>query len=263
MKKIIVLMAFIFLISTVISCETAKKTTQNPQKDHATQKIELEKSDDGGKAAEEPESPVPPAPAKEEETIPESVLIDAPMISQLPELPNGCEITSLTMLLQQAGIQIDKITLAKNMKTVPFVQNGVHGDPNEGYVGNMFHGPPGYAVYHGPVAALAKNYLGSKVIDLSGLQWSDIEKQLANHHPVWVIINTSFAKLPASQFQTWHTKNGDMQVTMHEHSVLVTGYDAQFVYFNDPLTNTKNKKANKQSFIEGWQQMGSQAISYQ
>jgi uncharacterized protein YvpB len=196
------------------------------------------------------------------EPLPKKVIIDAPLISQLPELPNGCEVTSLAMLLQQAGIKVDKLTLAKEIKKVPFKENGVYGDPNDGFVGNMYPGPPGFAVYHGPVAELAKKYLGTKVVDLTGSKWSVIEEQLSQNHPVWVIVNSAFKWLPPEYFQDWHTKNGEMQVTMHEHSVLVTGYDEKKVYFNDPLTKIKNKSVAKDDFKEAWKQMGSQAISY-
>jgi uncharacterized protein YvpB len=49
---------------------------------------------------------------------------------------------------------------------------------------------------------------------------------------------------------------------MKEHSVVVTGYDSKYVYFNDPLDGQKNKKKPLKQFIEGWKQYGSQAISY-
>ncbi len=53
-----------------------------------------------------------------------------------------------------------------------------------------------------------------------------------------------------------------MKITYKEHSVLVTGYDQSYIYFNDPLTGEKNKKAPKQHFINAWKQMGSQAITF-
>ena len=48
------------------------------------------------------------------ETMPLTYQLDVPIISQYPELPTGCEITSLTILLNYLGYNIDKTTLAKN-----------------------------------------------------------------------------------------------------------------------------------------------------
>ena len=194
--------------------------------------------------------------------IPTSKQLNVKLVSQLPELPNGCEITSLTMLLQSAGVDVDKMTLADKMKKVPFEENGLKGDPNEGFVGNMYHGPPGYAVYHGPVADLAKQYLKDRVVDLTGSDWSKIEAQIIKGSPVWVIVNVQFRKLSDGYWEDWKTKNGTLKVTMQEHSVLVTGFDKDYVYFNDPLAGVQNRKAKKSDFKAAWIQQHSQAISY-
>ena len=196
------------------------------------------------------------------EVLPAKAHVSSPFISQLPQLPNGCEITSLTMLLQQAGIDVNKMTLARKMKKVPFVDDGYHGNPNIGFVGNMYHGAPGFAVYHGPVASLAREYLGSRVVDLTGQSWDMVEKQLAGGHAVWVITSVNFYPVPESAWQTWHTAQGDMRITFKEHSVLLTGYDDKHVYFNNPLLSQGNTAVNKQNFIKAWSQLGKQAVSY-
>jgi len=200
-----------------------------------------------------------------------SKLIDAPLISQMPELPRGCEVTSLAMLLRTSGIseaKVKKTKLAKEIKrdTTPYrKENGqiYFGNPYDGFVGDMYSlNTPGYGVYHGPLAELAEQYIPNKVIDMTGSEFEDIMFPVSNGNPVLVIHNSWFKKLPESQFQTWNTPTGRVKITMREHSVLVTGYDEKYIYFNDPLANMKNRKVNKKDFIDGWIQMGKQAITY-
>jgi uncharacterized protein YvpB len=45
-----------------------------------------------------------------------------------------------------------------------------------------------------------------------------------------------YQKLDSSYFQIWHTEQGAIDITKKEHSVLVTGYDENYIYFNDPMT---------------------------
>lgn len=82
------------------------------------------------------------------------ILSNVPFIQQLPELDRGCEVTSLAMMLQYAGITVDKMKLANEIKKVDFMNDGVRGNPNEGFVGNIYtfsESGYGYGVYHGPL----------------------------------------------------------------------------------------------------------------
>ena len=200
--------------------------------------------------------------------IKDQVLLDTPAVSQFPELPRGCEVTSLAMMLTQAGIQTNKLELAEKIKKNPTpskIVNGkiFYGNPNDGFVGNMYDlKQAGFGVYHKPIAELANAYLPGKIKDLSGSDFEELTTHLSDGRSVWVIINTSFKKLDSNQFQTWETPSGKVTITYKEHSVLLTGYDKQFVYFNDPLSGEKNKKAPLKEFAKAWVQMGSQAITY-
>ncbi|MED4228045.1 C39 family peptidase [Neobacillus cucumis] len=191
--------------------------------------------------------------------------LNVPLISQLPELKNGCEVTSLSMLLLYKGVNVTKMTLASQVKKDPTpyrVSGGTiyWGNPNTGFVGDITGRSIGYSVYHGPVYQLANRYTNS--IDLTGNSFDVILKQLDQGKPVWVITTSTFATVPSSQWQTIQTPTGPLRMTFHEHSVLLTGYDQNYVYFNDPLANIKNRRVPRTSFINGWEQFGRQAITY-
>jgi uncharacterized protein YvpB len=189
-------------------------------------------------------------------------------IKQYPELPRGCEVTSLAMLLSAAGIEVDKLDLASKIKKDPTpykkVNNTVYfGDPNQGFVGDMYKlNKPGFGVYHKPITELAEQYLPGRIIDLTGSSFESVINQLEKETPVWVIVNTTFKKLPSSYFQEWQTPNGKIKITRKEHAVLITGYDEQYIYVNDPLTGKKNMLVDRHNFVEAWGQIGKQAVSF-
>lgn len=172
------------------------------------------------------------------------------------------------MLLQHINIDVDKMTLAEEIKKDPSpyrTEGGkIHfGHPNYGFVGNMYtYDKPGLGVYHQPIKELADQYLPGKMIDLTGSEFDDLKIHLSDGRPVWVIINTAYRKLPGGFFQKWQTAQGEIEITYKEHSVLVTGYDEKYIYFNDPLIGEKNRKEPIEGFIDAWIQMGRQAITY-
>lgn len=190
--------------------------------------------------------------------------ISAPFIRQMPELPRGCEVTSLAMLLQHAGVNVDKMTLASEVKKVPFeIGDGFKGNPYEGFVGDMYDfNIPGFGVYHGPIYELANTYLPNRILDITGKGQKHLYSMLDRGIPVWVITNSLFEPLSQEQFQSWKTKQGEFPLTFEEHSVLISGYDRNVFYIHDPLYSKPHRKIAKDKFIASWKQMGQQAISY-
>lgn len=191
------------------------------------------------------------------------LLSNVPFIKQLPELRRGCEVTSLAMVLQNAGIQTDKMKLANEIQKVPFLAGNKHGNPYKGFVGNIYtYSKPGYGVYHKPIYMLAQQYLGERAVDLTGTSIETLYTALRNGSPVLVITNSTFKPLPESKFQTWETEQGPVRITYHEHSVVMTGYDKENVYIHNPLRDTPHMAVPKREFVMAWEQMGKQAISY-
>jgi len=198
---------------------------------------------------------------KKSQKVSQKVLIDAPHIKQKPELDRGCEVTSLAMLLNHAGVSVDKMTLADKVKKVPYERNGLRGNLNEGFVGNMqTFSQPGIGVYHGPIKDLAESYLPGKVLDFSGKEFDEVLAHLDQQRPVWVVVTSTYDVVPENHWVTWQTSSGPLKITFKMHSVLVTGYDKDYIYVNDPLSS-KNRKLPRQKFIAGWEQIGKQAIT--
>lgn len=65
--------------------------------------------------------------------IAEEVQLDVPLVNQMdaPRLYNGCEVTSLAMILNYKGISVTKNKLAQEITRVPLqYSNGTYGNPN-------------------------------------------------------------------------------------------------------------------------------------
>ena len=211
------------------------------------------------KKEEKPTTSMASPKEKTEKAAPAKLPLDVPLINQMdsPRLYNGCEIASLTMVMQFHGINVTKNELAKAVTRVPLnYSDGKHGNPNVGFVGNMEDGP-GLGIYHEPIMELAKKYVGDRAKDLTGEAFESIQQELDKGLPVWVITTANF--IPVSDFKKWETPQGTIEVTYSEHSVALTGYDEESIYLNDPY-GVKNRKVNKEQFIQSWVQMGKQAV---
>ena len=201
-----------------------------------------------------------------EPQIEEGIILDVPLIRQLPELPRGCEVTSLAMIMKYAGINIDKMTLAKEVKkeTYPYKkENGKieAGNPYNGFVGDMYNKSNfGYGGYHEPIVELAQQYCGNRVVDLTGLPFEEVIYILQKGYPVWIITNITYRPLDDSKFQIWHTPTGIVKITYSLHSVVITGAKEGKIYINDPLSSVKNISCGIEEFQKAWEQMGNQAV---
>lgn len=204
------------------------------------------------------------------DSLPRSHIIqNVPIIAQYPELPRGCEVTSLCMLLNYYGIGVDKMTLAEEIFKDPTQfsrdKNGIvtFGNPSYGFVGNMYDkSQEGLGVYNEPLFDLLRSYIGTDALNISGSKFTDLYFFLAKNKPVVVITNYTFKPLTQDKFETWLTPTGQAIITRSMHAVTVVGYDNSYIYFNDPLKPDELSKADIADFVLSWEQMGKQAITY-
>lgn len=197
----------------------------------------------------------------------EKVLLDIPIIKQNPELKYGCEVTSLAMVLQYAGVKTDKLKLAREMpKDKDPVQKNASGDitrwgnPNHGFVGDITGKRAGYAIYAKPLEALMRRYLPDRTLNLTKKPFDTLLAQVQNGKPV-IVWTTGDYKLP-DRWESWRHGKEKITTPLDLHAVVLVGYDREHVYLNDPLTGKKAQKTGKHTFIQSWNALGQQALSY-
>ena len=186
--------------------------------------------------------------------------LNVPIENQMPDLPNGCEVTSLSMLMNYYGIRVTKNELAQNIQHVrSFTNNGKYrGNPNQGFVGYMSIENAGWCVYNGPLYNVARKYT-NRIQNATGSDFLSILKLVSDGHPVLIITTTTFNRV--NNMQTWETNTGKVNVTPSSHACVITGYDKKkrIVYLNNPY-GIKNQAVNWNNLENSYNQQGKQAL---
>lgn len=265
-KGLKVSFAFILIISLVVTSTVLAYLLFGKIKETWGHAVSFNPSQIASESAQtvapKPVPTVTPAPVEK----PLSVLLKAPAIHQHPELPAGCEITSLAMMLGHAGFTKTKLELYEEMPKDPtpiqWDNNGnikYWGNPNAGYVGDATPRAKGFAIFHEGLFPLLKSYIPS-AIDLTRQSFDKYEEQLAKGIPVLVWTTIDF-KVP-QKWVVWDSPLGQVKTTFKEHAVLLVGYDEEYVYVNDPATGQEARQLKKNEFIATWVALGKQGLSY-
>lgn len=161
----------------------------------------------------------------------EGVYNDAEVIGQNPELPTGCEITAVTMMLRYAGKDVNKIQLACEMPR--------SNDGNKGFVGDPFS-VTGWWIFPTGVAPVVNHHLGHSEV-MTGASLAAIRTKLILGHLVvaWVANVNGFVN----------------------HAIALTGYQNDRLYFNNPWTARKESMSVAE-FYQHWNQDAQRALSY-
>ncbi|MGD6856253.1 C39 family peptidase [Bacillus infantis] len=196
----------------------------------------------------------------------EKVILDVPLIKQNPELKYGCEVTSLAMMLQYAGVKADKMDLYHKIKKDPdpIIKSNRDivqwGNPAHGFVGDMTGKQAGYAAFDKPIFELALQYLPGRAVNLTGKSFEDILSHVSQGYPA-VVWTTGDYRLP-DRWESWTHEGELIKTPLDLHAVTLVGYDSRFVYINDPLSGKKQVRITKEKFKSSWLALKSRAISY-
>ena len=174
-------------------------------------------------------------------------LTEFEIIEQYPELPTGCEITAMTMVLNYYGYDVDKVTMALDyMPKVPAeFYRGTDGRLMGPDLENYFVGDPtqdsGYICGTGAIVTAANTYLTDVGSDLTAVALKNAQPEelyalIDQGIPVviWCTINME----DRAETDGWYREDGTfMEWSTNDHGAVLIGYDEDTVTVADPIYN--------------------------
>lgn len=182
-------------------------------------------------------------------------------IYQYPELPTGCEITSLATVLNYLGYAVDKEALAE--KYLPML------DDFDGSFENYFIGSPwdenSWGCFAPAIVKAANKYLADvhsskKAYNISGSTTDQLFAEVQNGNPVIVWITSDLDR--KTTYSYIELNNGrTFKWPEYEHCVVLIGYDmtpAQTVTLSDPLQGIVDRPYSK--FFARYKELSKRAV---
>lgn len=206
--------------------------------------------------------------------LPTTYSMEVDPILQLPELPTGCEVTTLAMLLGAVGFQVDKVQLVEGYLTC---KNEGEATFQQAFIGSPYD-TAGYGCYAPVIVDTARKYLAAQnsgriVKDLTGAKFEDLLREVASNHPVavWASIDlVDIQEVYAYTIYNYTETNSDGNTTTpkdldvywleNEHVYLLKGYDLDrnVVIVNDSLNG--EMEYDMKRFKECYEQCYKQAV---
>lgn len=172
-------------------------------------------------------------------------LTDFEIMEQYPELPTGCEITAMTMVLNYYGYNVDKVTMA--LDYMPKIQAEFYRSEDGRLMGpdleNFFVGDPteetGYICGTGAIVTAANAYLTDVGSDMTAVAMKNAQPEelydlIDQGTPVviWCTINME----DRAETDGWYREDGTyMEWSTNDHGAVLIGYDEDTVTVADPI----------------------------
>ncbi len=174
-------------------------------------------------------------------------------IYQKPELPTGCEITAMTMVLNYYGCDVSKETMARDyLPTIEDYQEperrGRHrrgGYATGSDLENYFLGDPftEYGTVCGTSAIVmaanlylieTENKLHLQAVDLSGITPKELYEIVLSGNPA--VVFTTIDMEDRTETMGWYTEDGTYVEWSHnDHATVIIGCSDDKVVIADPL----------------------------
>lgn len=198
-----------------------------------------------------------------------SVYIDMANILQNPELPVGCEITALTILLNYYGFDAEKTDMARNYLPTSWGNpQTIDGKFYKDSFFDYFIGDPfsrGYGCFSPAIEKAANAYISSHgggytVKNISGCHPDTLYEYLIAGTPV--LCWATDGMIEPEYYETWYDNATGEQLDwyLNEHCFVLAGFNIanSTVTLNDPMKGIIDYNIDK--FEVRFKQMHSQAI---
>lgn len=200
------------------------------------------------------------------------VQLDVPLQYQNPSLPNGCEVTSLAMVLNFYGFDISNTTLSDSFlpKTSFLYRNKKRysSSPDIAFSGEPRKLKSSFYCFINPLIVTTNDYFQSISesslipMDITGADEQSLVNELDSGNPVILIATLSFGKPMLYAPARWIVADtGEIYTPyLNLHCVVLCGYDKENFYLADPIEG--NVICKRSTLMNSYIEMGSRAMTF-
>ena len=193
----------------------------------------------------------------------EEASIDFDILNQFPTLPTGCEVVSLTSVLNHLGFDVSMTTMADEY--MPISDEAYYNtNPHEYFMGTPYTWD-GFGCYSGCIVKTAENYFSDNgindyvAIDISGCSTDELYNYLVNSVPVITWVTSNF--VTPTKDGSWYVDDELFTWCNHEHCLVTTGFDKN----KDTVTVADDSggysySVSQSRFMDVFEGMGSMAV---
>ena len=210
-------------------------------------------------------------------TAPKSHIIeDVPMLTQNYYYPSGCESVSTTMLLNYYGYKLEPSDFIDKYLPMGYFTYNDNGEMLGADTSSVFIGSPysesALGCYPPVIEHAVNKYLKNKnhrALNVTGASMDSLTRNyIANNQPVLIwatmymwepFVTYEWTVAGAESYSPY--KDGDTcQWLANEHCMVLTGYDEDYYYFNDPLYYYDSVAYSRETFDQRYKQIGMCAL---
>jgi len=190
-------------------------------------------------------------------------------VLQAPEFLSGCEVSSLTAVLNYYGEDIDKVTLSVLFLPENNTSTEQNGKTYRANPWKVFVGSPEsdcYGCFAPVIVETANSYLkavgsAKRAVDLTGAQPSKLYEYISNNVPVIVWATQNMEKSTVTT--TWYDKDTNklFEWPGSEHCLVLLAYTDTTVTVCDPAKGIVNY--SRKTFEERYKELYQQAVVIQ